>query len=321
MKKPTGYFVISLDFELLYGLSDQPNQRKQRERVVGGRLAAEKILKLFSQHNIHATWAMVGMLMARNKEELQHFLPTQHPAYDVFNHDLSTVGENETDDPLHYACNLMQKICDTPNQEIGSHTFSHYFCLAEGQDAADFEHDLLAAIAIADEHGLKINSFVFPKNQTNYKYLSILSKYGIKNYRGNESSWIYSEKVKKESMVRRAIRLLDSYINLSGMNCYNIDSLECKNGLVNIPSSRFLRPYMIKLKWFEKAKIRRIMKQMKHAAKHGKIFHLWWHPHNFGENTKENMENLNKLVLYYEKLNKKYRFQSATMGEVGEMAI
>lgn len=313
----TGYFVISLDFELLYGLSDLPDQKKQRERVLRGRTAIEGMLQLFSQYGIHTTWAMVGMLMANNKEELQHFLPLTKPEYDRFNHDLSLLGDNEAEDPYHYGGELLQKIRNTPYQEVGSHTFSHYYCMVEGQDESDFEKDLHAAIQMARERKLALHSIVFPRNQVNPNYIPILNKYGIKVYRGNERAWIYSATGQKESAIKRALRLADSYINVSGMNCYDLRSMECKDGVINIPSSRFLRPYMERLKWLEKAKIKRIVCQMKYAAKHHKVFHLWWHPHNFGENLEDNLKNLKMLLACYEELNTKYGFQSVTMGELG----
>lgn len=56
--------------------------------------------------------------------------------------------------------------------------------------------------------------------------------------------------------------------------------------------------------------------EMLYAAKHGKIFHLWWHPHNFSTHTEKNIENLEKVLAYYEVLHDKYGFESMNMGEV-----
>ena len=58
---------------------------------------------------------------------------------------------------------------------------------------------------------------------------------------------------------------------------------------------------------------------MKHAAKNGLLYHLWWHPHNFGANTEENFKTLEEILKYYEFLNKKYGFESKTMKDTGEM--
>ena len=83
--------------------------------------------------------------------------------------------------------------------------------------------------------------------------------------------------------------------------------------IYNISSSRFLRPYNAKLKFLEPLKLRRIKSAMTHAAKHNKVYHLWWHPHNFGVHTEENFRTLEKIFKTYKKLNKMYGFKSETM--------
>jgi len=52
---------------------------------------------------------------------------------------------------------------------------------------------------------------------------------------------------------------------------------------------------------------------MRHAAKHNEMFHLWFHPHNFGANTDKNFSNLEKIFQQYQSLNLKYSFESETM--------
>ncbi len=46
---------------------------------------------------------------------------------------------------------------------------------------------------------------------------------------------------------------------------------------------------------------------MSYAAKNNLIYHLWWHPHNFGANTAKNIQNLTKLLNHFQYLSKKYR--------------
>ena len=61
----------------------------------------------------------------------------------------------------------------------------------------------------------------------------------------------------------------------------------------------FLRPYNNILFFLEALKIVRIKKAMLHAAKHNKTFHLWWHPHNFGVNQQNNLNNLVLILNYF----------------------
>jgi hypothetical protein len=52
---------------------------------------------------------------------------------------------------------------------------------------------------------------------------------------------------------------------------------------------------------------------MEYAAKKNKIYHLWWHPHNFGANMEKNLQQLQLILQHYEKLNKIYGMQSYNM--------
>jgi hypothetical protein len=55
---------------------------------------------------------------------------------------------------------------------------------------------------------------------------------------------------------------------------------------------------------------------MEYAAKNNEVFHLWWHPHNFGRNQKENFKILKVLLEHFSSLKKLYNFESLTMEEL-----
>lgn len=71
-----------------------------------------------------------------------------------------------------------------------------------------------------------------------------------------------------------------------------------------------------KLKSFEGLRLRRILRSMTYAAKTGTVFHIWWHPHNFGVNQKENIGFLIRILNHYTFLNQQYGFESVTMKEL-----
>jgi hypothetical protein len=232
--------------------------------------------------------------------------------------DIKDIGNDEQEDPLHFAASLIRLIAATPHQEIGTHTFSHFYCLEEGQDSEMFRADLKAAAAIADKYKLSLESLVFPRNQCNAAYLPICPEIGIKAYRGNEFSWVYRAKKRgDETLLRRGIRLLDAYIPISGHNCYSPEVLGGDLPL-NIPSSRFLRPFSRKLKIFEPLRTRRIRSDLQYAAKNRLIYHLWWHPHNFGENPTENLMMLRTLLEYFARLRDEYGMESLNMRELSQ---
>ena len=60
---------------------------------------------------------------------------------------------------------------------------------------------------------------------------------------------------------------------------------------------------------------------MEFAAKHNGVFHLWWHPHNFSNNSIKNMNNLIEILKYYQYLNEKYNFKSYNMMEISNKIL
>lgn len=318
IKNDTGLFVISLDFELLWGVWDVTTKKKYGPNILGVKELVPRLLEVFTHYDIKVTFATVGFLFAKNKADLLSYLPVNKPSYNnkdynVYTAEFSSLGNDETDDPYHFGYSLLEQIKHSPH-EIGTHTFSHYFCLEEGQLAEEFDADIKAANRIAEANSIILTSLVFPRNQFNREYLSILKENGIKVYRSNPDSWIYKpRKFAAEVLFIRFCRLLDTYFPISGYNTHLINK---QDGVpIDIPASRFLKPYNKKFPWLEKIKLKRIMNEMTRAAQKKELYHLWWHPHNFGVNIKENMENLTVILDHYKQLNKKYGFTNLTMKE------
>lgn len=315
-----GTIIISLDFELNWGVHDVFTLEQYKEQIFGAREAIPRMLELFSEYDIHATWATVGFLFFKNKEELIANLPACYPSYANSNFSpykkLNKIGENEKLDPYHFGSSLIKMILAHPNQEVATHTFSHYYCLEEGQTIEEFEADLQAACKVGPTQSL-----VFPRNQINPDYLTICKKYGIQSYRGNEESWIYkANRFHKEGLIKRMIRLSDCYLNISGHHTYSMKKVETKP-IVNLPSSRFLRPYSTKLKALEPLRLNRIKKSIINAAEKGEVYHLWWHPHNFGKNLDKNIQFLIEILQLVSKLRSEYGFESLNMAEASVVAM
>jgi hypothetical protein len=307
-----------LDCELYWGIRDRRDLNSYRANLLGDRQVTEPLLNLFSSYQIHATWAFVGFLFFSDKKELMAHLPTDLPSYDDSRLNpypaIAGIGNNEDEDPFHYGQSLIQKVMRYPHQEIGSHTFSHYYCLERGQTKAQFTADLQAAKRAAERLNINLRSLVFPRNQLNEQYLDVCRELGFIAFRGNEKSWFYDPgSLKEQSLLRRGGRLSDAYLNITGHHCHNLFSQQ--SPLVDIPSSRFLRPYSTKLKNFEPLRLRRIKRSMTYAARQGLSYHLWWHPHNFGVNMQENLAFLTAILDHYTFLNHNYDMQSLTMQE------
>ena len=309
-----GTFMVSLDYELFWGMLDVCPLEEYQDNVLGGKQAIPKLLKLFEKYGIHATWATVGFLFADNYEELSQFLPDLRPGY--ANPDLDgyawfdKIGKNEETAPCFYAPGLLGKIAATSGQEIGSHSFCHYYCREAGQTVEEFEADMVAAKAIAKSKGYEVTSVILPRNQCEPEYTEVLRKIGFTAYRDEENDWIH-EKIKFRPLMR-ALRLLDVYLPLTGQGGY-IPKYE--NGIWNLVGSRMYKPIFRKLEFLEGLKMRRIRRQMLHAAKHNLTFHLWWHPHNMGVRTEEHLQQLEEIFRYYAELKEKYGMRSLNMGE------
>jgi len=314
-----GAFVISLDFELHWGVRDLLSTADYQDNLLGERTVIPRLLDLFASYQIHATWATVGFLFFDSRDALIAGCPRHRPQY--LNAKLcpyrylEQIGPNEDRDPYHFAPSLVTRIVSSPHQEVATHTFSHYYCLEAGQDGDQFREDLVAAIRIARSRGVTLRSIVFPRNQVNLAYLGICRELGLTAYRGNSGNWMYGAK-SRHSSVQRAARLLDSYMNLSGHSCHSASQED--GTIFNVPASRFLRPYSCALPTANKLQVRRIQSGLSHAAKNGLVYHLWWHPHNFGVNTDENISMLASILDHFAELRHHHAIESLTMCEMAQ---
>ena len=315
-----GILVISLDFELYWGVRDKRTIAEYSDNLLGARKAIPVMLEVFKKYQIHATWATVGLLFFDTIDEVMAAIPKIKPSYDNAKlrpyDELKVIGNNEHDDPYHYALSLIKKIHSYPHQEIGTHTFSHYYCREEGQDIGSFEEDLKAAMAVGEKRGIRIQSLVFPRNQYNEDYITVAEKCGITSFRGNQKSWIYQGKKEQEyTIVHKALRFLDAYVSITGNNSYPVSEIATKFPF-NIPASRFLYPYHPTLKMFQFLRMQRIFSEMKYAAEHDRVYHIWWHPHNFGSCLPQNIQMLTEILEYFSSLQNTYGMKSYSMTEL-----
>ncbi|GAL83793.1 hypothetical protein MYP_1021 [Sporocytophaga myxococcoides] len=320
-----GYFVISLDFELLWGVKDHRTKEDYGENILGARKAIPLMLDLFERKEIHVSWATVGFLFYDKKKELLESFPLVKPEYQntkLSNYNqLSDLGDDEQSDPYHYGKSLIRLIQSKKCQDIETHTFSHYYCQEPYKKERAFEADIKAAVSAGEGLGVKVKSIVFPRNQVNKEYLQILAENGIIAYRGNPDSYYYNARSQRENTkFKRIVRLLDAYIPLIKISNPSLQEM-VPIAPVNIAASRFLRPYSSNLFFLERLKMKRIKREMYQAAVANTIYHLWWHPHNFGKSTNQNIEQLEELLNWYTYLNKQFGMVSASMTEMATQVL
>ena len=318
--------IISLDYELMWGMMDLPNAKQYgQSNVINVHKAICEMLKLFEKYQVKVTFATVGLLMCQDVEEVLLISPKLIPSYtkkwlNPYGTYLDFVKQAKSS--LYFSPETVELLKDSKLIEIATHTFCHYYCWEEGQTIEEFEADIKTAVDVAARKKIEIKSIVFPRNNVNENYLSICHKYGITSYRGNALNFYGEKKSLLHFVFRRVCRLLDTYLPISNQCSYKYDDLNVVEGQsVNIPASRFFRPYSPQLQMLESVRIFRIKKEMEKAAKLGEMYHLWWHPHNFGANMEENLKNLENVLKHFSYCREKYGMQTYTMNELSEILI
>jgi hypothetical protein len=225
------------------------------------------------------------------------------------------------EDPFHFAPALIQQIKATPHQEIATHTYAHYFCLEKGQTPEQFKADIDKACAIAKENGTAIRSLVFPRNQFNQQYLSICADAGISSIRSSPDIWYWAPAT-GSSFVKKFFRAGDAYLKFQPIKMVFLKDIDTTHGLpLHLPATRLYRPWKAGQPVQNTLKMRRILNEMTAAAKKKAYYHLWWHPHNFGNHPQECMNELRRIIDHYCTLRDSYNFQSLTMEETTNLLI
>ena len=312
--------VISLDFELHWGIRDIKSVAQYRQNLLGVRRVVPALLEIFAEYGVHATWATVGFLFFSTRAELLASIPNQQPNYDDVRLspylDMQGLGRDEDDDPFHFGRSLIEQVKAYSEQEIATHTFSHYYCLESKQSLEAFRSDLHAARRAASNIGVTLHSIVFPRNQYDRGHLEVCKQEGLTAFRGNQESWPYRPRATaQETWLRRAARLLDSYWGTSSQHSYSLSDVE-REPLLNLPASRFLRPCVPYVPALQRLQEKRILAELTYAAERGYVYHLWWHPHNFGAHLQQNMGLLRKIFDYFRTMRERYGMQSMNMAEL-----
>ena len=132
-----GALVISLDFELLWGVRDKRTVADYGANIRGVRDVVPALLDLFAEREIACTWATVGLLFFDTTNAMLAGVPARKPRYAnprmSSYHYLAEAGADEEHDPYYYGLSLIRRIVGYPAQEIGTHTFSHFYCLEAGR--------------------------------------------------------------------------------------------------------------------------------------------------------------------------------------------
>jgi peptidoglycan/xylan/chitin deacetylase (PgdA/CDA1 family) len=309
-----GVFVISIDTELAWSVVHRGAVSPEHlgpDRVAAEREIVRDLLDLFEQHDIKATWATVGHLFlgeCRAVGGLKH-PEILRPDYEWFDGDWFDLdpSTNVSEDPMWYGPDIVQMIrAARPSQEVGSHSFSHLIVGDPGCSAAAFASDLKACQEVAAGGGIRLRSFVYPRNTIGH--LEVLADNGFTSYRGLRPATF----PEMSGFSRRAARLADRVRPMAG----SIVMPQRVGRLWNLPATNLYAPFDRARYLPFRSWITQHIRRLDQASEHRSLFHLWFHPHNLLDNPARALGGLQRILSRVDDLRRSGTIDNMTMGEL-----
>lgn len=173
----------------------------------------------------------------------------------------------EKGDANYSGIDILKKISNLKNQEIASHSYSHPVFTEISKTEALFEFNKF-----------KKESFVFPRNKI--KYLTELKNSGFKKYRG-------ADEYPYELLIPRVPPV---YLPTKESGLINV------RGSMYFVSGRGSKKYIPTNLRYLKCKL-----GIDSAIKQNKVFHIWFHPMDFVDDSKKIFSDFEKVLIYASK--------------------
>lgn len=319
IRSTPGTMVLSLDLELSWGRFDTLPITVLDAESLEERTSIKRLLELLSRFDIPATWAMVGHLMldgcARDHDGMAHANIKSRPRYSWFQHDWYHLDPCTTADlaPTWYGTDILGWIRGARiHHEIASHSFAHIIYGDPECGPAVARADLKAAVEAAAQHGITLESFVFPRNQVGH--LEILRSVGLRSYRGRSIRTSESTFNRwGNSVLLGTLGFLDQLLAVAPRQ---VRAEEVLPGLWNIPGNHFFMPRHGIGKWIPMAsRVSKGIKGLDQAVQVGQLYHLWFHPFNLNTDSEAMFSGLERILSYASQLREEGRLSILTMGE------
>lgn len=265
-----GSVVISLDGELGWGRHlGVPSASFVRH----ARQNWDRLLALFEEFDVPATWAVVGHLFLSECER-PHL---DHPGGE-------RCCERSTDDvapeEIWFGPDLLEAVRTSDvDHELAGHGFTHWRFDHEEMTGAIAARELRQCVAAASDRGIDFSSFVFPVNRVRYK--GLLPEYGFDCYRGPNPRY-----ATRTALQRRVEKMRDAFVRATPPPI--VEPVIEEYGLVNVPASLYLFGFEGPARSVA-ASVRRdpVVAKAKRgidaAADSDGVFHMWLHPHDLAE--------------------------------------
>lgn len=321
-----GVLSISFDFEMAWGTRRNARDLNHAQGVERVREVVRGLLEIFARHRISATWATVGHLMLKPEDcpsgRFSKQLPAPRPDWFTGDWYDGIPSMTEPRGLRYYAPELVEAIVNCPvHQELASHTFSH---VVIGEDACTREvakAEFDTCREVAQRWGREVHSLVFPRNKVGH--LDVLRETGHTCFRGPNSEWFLlgtAAKPIKNRLLNRLtynlVRVL-RFVDESLVICPPLGKARRVEGLWELPHSMFF-PGCTGLSKFvpRESQVQRATKGMQKAARLGRIFSLYTHPHNFLPDVPEQLAAFEQICIAAAKLRDAGEIEIKTMEEI-----
>lgn len=280
MNTSKGRFVISIDLEYGWGYWDHTISNEQKEKIRGETDIIFRLLDLFDQYKIPATWAIVGKLLEEGSDPLWHDVDGV----------IKTISEKEV------------------KHEIASHSYSHI--IYSESSRSEVSQDIEQAKDVHEKNSLSFDSFVFPRNGEGYH--NLLRESGLSCYRGNTRYWY--------SYFPAPLSRFFHFLHYFFPSAPAVKGERGEAGMINIPDSMLLLsrkgirsiipPSLMVLK---------AIRGLKKATKKSEIFHLWFHPSNFSYAQSTQFRILESILEEARKMRERGELEVLTMRDIAQI--
>ncbi|MFD1647763.1 polysaccharide deacetylase family protein [Haloarchaeobius litoreus] len=282
-----GTVVLSVDAELAWGFHDKASP--PMDRVQAGREGWRAALETFDEHDLPATWAVVGHLFLSNCDGSHPDIPAPSGWF-LAEREGKLAGRE-----LFCAPELVGDIGRADaDHDLGIHTFSHVQFGALETTASLARTEIELAVDVARQAGFDPVSFVFPRNDVGHR--AELADSPMRCYRGVRPTSRgglegRGGKVRAAALGPTAPPLVEPRID--------------EFGLVDVPASLYLYGFQgigrrVAGLLREDPVVGAVRSGLDAAAERDGVLHLWLHPNNLvTDRDHERLRQVCELVARY----------------------
>lgn len=322
-----GTFMLWLEVELAWGLVHRKKIDLSVVKCVSinARKALDALINLLEEYRIPVTWTIVGhLLLGSCTNEGRNKLPhadMPRPTYswlkgDWYRYDPCT---DVTRDPAWYGKDIMDKIMNYMEEsevahEIGCHSFSHqqFGDPGCGKDVARAEIKKCMSI-MKDVYSVVPKVFAFPRDYVGH--IDILKEFGFIGFRDTPPKLYPCLRLERtiSNMIRTYSSLFLQFLSFYMLFPPHVVTPKKKsNGLWAVPGClAYSKKPLIPLRLVTFKALQGINKSMHE----GKIFSMYTHLRNFGEDENFRFE-FEKILSYVNKKRKEGVLEIKTMTEL-----